>query len=158
MLLFPLFPHLFAMKWWDWMLWYQFSECWVLSQLFHFPFTFIKRLFSSSSFSAIRVVSSVYLRLLTFLPAILIQACASSSPAVHMMYSAYKINKQGDNIQPWCTPFPIWKQSAVPCLVLTVAYWPVYRFLMRQVRWSGTPISYRIFRILLWSTQSKALV
>ena len=34
-------------------------------------FTFIKRLFSSSSLSAIRVVSSAYLRLLIFLPAIL---------------------------------------------------------------------------------------
>ena len=42
-------------------------------------FTFIKRLFSSSSRSAIRVVSSAYLRLLIFLPAILIPACASSS-------------------------------------------------------------------------------
>ena len=21
--------------------------------------------------------------------------------------SAYKLNKQGDNIKPWCTPFPI---------------------------------------------------
>ena len=31
-------------------------------------FTFIKRLFSSSSLSAIRVVSSAYLRLLIFLP------------------------------------------------------------------------------------------
>ena len=39
-------------------------------------FTFIKRLFSSSSVSAIRVVSSAYLRLLIFLPAILIPACA----------------------------------------------------------------------------------
>ena len=37
-------------------------------------FTFIKRLFSSSSLSAIRVVSSTYLRLLIFLPAILIPA------------------------------------------------------------------------------------
>ena len=35
-------------------------------------FTFIKRLFSSSSPSSIRVVLSVYLRLLIFLPAILI--------------------------------------------------------------------------------------
>ena len=43
-------------------------------------FTFIKRLFSSSSLSAIRVVSSAYLRLLIFLLAILIPACASSSP------------------------------------------------------------------------------
>ena len=42
----------------------------------------------SSSFSAIRVVSSVYLRLLIFLPVILIPACASSSPAFLMMYSA----------------------------------------------------------------------
>ena len=81
-------------------------------------FTLIKRLFSVSSLSAIRVVSSAYLRLLVLLPAILIPACDSSSPAFHMMYSAYKLNKQGDNIQPWCTPFPIWNQSAVPCLVL----------------------------------------
>ena len=37
-------------------------------------FTVIKRLFSSSSLSDIRVVSSAYLRLLIFLPAILILA------------------------------------------------------------------------------------
>ena len=72
--------------------------------------TFIKRLLSSSSLSAIRVVPSAYLRLLIFLPAILIPAYASSSPAFLMMYSAYKLNKQGDNIQPWRTPFPIWNQ------------------------------------------------
>jgi len=115
--------------------------------------TFIKRLFSSSSLSAIRVVSSAYLRLLIFLPAFLIPACASSSPVFLMMYSAYKLNKQGDNIQPWCTPFPIWNQSVVPCPVLTDASWPTYRFLKRQVRWSGIPISFS----LLWSAQSKAL-
>jgi len=67
--------------------------------VFSLSFTFIKRLFSSSSLSAIRVVSSAYLRLLIFLPAILIPAYASSSPAFFMMYSAYKLNKQGDNIQ-----------------------------------------------------------
>ena len=33
------------------------------------------------------------------------------------MYSAYKLNKQGDNLQPWRTPFPIWNQSVVPCPV-----------------------------------------
>ena len=120
-------------------------------------FTFIKRLFSSSSLSAIRVVSSAYLRLLRFLPVILIPAYASSSPAFLMMYSAYKSNKQGDNIQPWCTPFPIWNQSVVPCPFLIVASWPADRFLKRQVRWSGIPISFRIFHSLLWSTQSKAL-
>ena len=120
-------------------------------------FTFIKRLFSSSSLSAIRVVSSAYLRLLIFLQGILIPAYASSSPAFLMMYSAYKLSKQGDNIQPWQTPFPIWNQSVLPCPVLTVASWPAYKFLKRQTRWSGIPICLRIFHSLLWSTQSKAL-
>ena len=61
-------------------------------------FTFIKRLFSFSLLSAIRMVSSAYLRLLIFLLAILIPACTSSSLAFHMMYSAYELNKQDDNI------------------------------------------------------------
>ena len=76
-------------------------------------FAFIKRLFSSSLLSAIRVVSSAYLNLLVFLPAILIPACASSSLAFCMRYSAHKLNKQGDNIHPWRTPFPIWNQSVL---------------------------------------------
>ena len=58
-----------------------------------------------------------------------------------MTYSAYKLNKQGDDIQPLYTSFPIWSQSALPCSVLTVASWPAHRFLRRQVRWSGIPIS-----------------
>ena len=76
-------------------------------------FTFIKRLFSSSLLSAIRVVSSAYLRLLISLLAILIPACASSNLAFCLMYSAYKLNKQDDNMQPWYTPFPIRNQSLV---------------------------------------------
>ena len=67
------------------------------------------------------------------------------------MYSEYKLNKHGDNIQPWCTPFPIWNQS-VPRPVLTVASWPAYKFLKRQVRWSGIPISFRIFQFIVIHT------
>ena len=150
------------MKWWDlmgpdrtmilvfWML--SFKPTFSLSS-----FTFIKMLFSSSSLSVIRVVSSAHLRLLIFLPAVLGPACISSSPAFLIRYSVYKLNKQGDNIQPWHTPFPIWNQSVVPCPVLTVASWPAYRFLKRQVRSSYIPISFRIFHSLLCSIQSKAL-
>ena len=69
------------------------------------------------------------------------------------MYSAYKVNKQGDNIEPWCTLFPILNQSIVSCPVLTVASWPAYTFLRRQYMSSGIPISLRIFNSLLWSTQ-----
>ena len=84
-------------------------------------FTFRKRLFSSSLLSARSMVSSAYLSLLIFFLAIF-PACASSSSAFHMTYSAYKENKQSDNTQPWHTPFPILNQSIVPCPVLTVGF------------------------------------
>ena len=66
-------------------------------------FTFIKSLFSSSSLSAIRAVSSAYLRLLIFFPGNLDSSCASSSLAFLMMYSAYKLYKQAYGPLP---PFP----------------------------------------------------
>ena len=135
----PLSPGVFWMlsflKWTGivfWML--SFKSAFSLSS-----FTFIKRLFSSSSLSATRVVSSACLRLLLFLRPVLIPAWASSSPAFRMVYSAHKLNKQGDNIQPCSTPFPILNKSVVPHPVWTVASQPAYRFL-------------RIFHILLWST------
>ena len=141
---FPIFCHEMmgpeAMNFVFWML--SFKATFSVSS-----FTFIKRLFSSYLLSAIKVVLSMYLRLLIFLPEILIWVWASSSPAFIMMYSASKLNKQGDNIQPWHTPFPIWNQSVIPCLVLTVASWPAYTFLRRQVRWSGIPISWRFSAI-----------
>ena len=65
-------------------------------------FTFVKRLFDegSSSLSYIRLVSYAFLKLLIFLLAILIPVCASSILSFHKIYSAYKLNKQCDNIQP----------------------------------------------------------
>ena len=74
---------------WGWMPWSLF--CFVFFLIFSFKptlslfsFTLIKRLFSSSSLSAIRVVSSTYLRFLMFLLPILIPACNSSSLAFLM--------------------------------------------------------------------------
>ena len=126
-------------------------DFWMLSFKLAFSlssFTFIKTLLSSLLFP--RTV--VFLRLLIFLPTILFPACVSSRPAFLMMYSACKLHKQCDNIQLWCTPFPILNKSVVPCLVLTVASWPAYRFLRRQVRWSGIPISSRIFQFVVICT------
>ena len=94
-------------------------------------FTFIKRLFNSSSVSAISVHLFAYLRLLIFLLATLISAYDSSSLTFQMMYSVYKLNNPGDNMQPWCTLSPILNQSVVPYPVLTVASWSAYRFLGR---------------------------
>ena len=73
-------------------------------------FTLIKKLFSSSSLSAITVVSSAYLKLLIFFLATLAAAYNSSTPAFCIMYSGHKLNKQGDNMQPCHIPFPILNQ------------------------------------------------
>ena len=53
---------------------------------------------------------------------ILILTWASSSLVFHMMYSSQKLNKQGENIQSWHTPFAIVNQSVVPCLVPLLLY------------------------------------
>ena len=86
------------------------------------------RVIKWSDLAAAAAAASAYLRLLIFLPPILILACASSYPLFLMLYSAYKLNKHGDNIQPWCTPFPIWNQYVVPCPVPSVTSWLSYRF------------------------------
>ena len=57
-----------------------------------FTFTFIKRLFNSSSLSAIRAVSSVYLRLFIFLPAVLIPATVRTG---HGTTDWFQIGKRG---------------------------------------------------------------
>ena len=87
------------------------------NQLFHSP---VSPLSGGSSLSATRVMSFAYLKLLIFLPAVLIPTGDSSSPIFHMKYSAYKLNKPGDNVQSCLTSFPILNQSVVPCPVLTV--------------------------------------
>ena len=69
-----------------------------------------------------------------------------------MMYSAYKLNKQGDNIQLCHTLFPIFIQSIIPCPILTGASLLEHRFLRRQVRWSGIPMSLRMFQFAVIHT------
>ena len=60
--------------------------------------TFIKRLFSSL-LSAVRVVSYAY-KVIDISPGNLDSSFCYMQPDICMMYSAYKLNKQGDNIQP----------------------------------------------------------
>ena len=45
-----------------------------------------------------------------------------------------------------------WLEIIVPCPVLAVASRPAYMFLRRQVRWSDTPISLRIFQFVVIHT------
>ena len=106
-------------------------ECWILSQLFHFPLSF------SSRGSLVPLHFCHKGGVICISEVIDISPCNLNSCLcfiLHGVCSAYKLNKQGDNIQPWHTPFPIWNQSVVVYLGLTVASWPAYRFLRRQVR------------------------
>ena len=48
--------------------------------------------------------------------------------------------------------FKIWNQFVVPCPLLNVPSWLAYRFLRRQVRWSGIPISWRILQFVVTYT------
>ena len=141
------------MKWWDLIL---FFECWVLSQLFHSPVSPSSR----GSLTPLHFLPLGRYHLHTWGCLYFFQQSwfqIMIHPAWHLAYSTYKLNKQGVNIQPWSTPFPVLNQSIIPCLVLIVASWSAYRFLQRQVGWSGITIFLRIFHSLLWSTQSKAL-
>ena len=52
----------------------------------------------------------------------------------------------------WCTPFPLWNHPVATCPVLTDASWPAYRYLRRQVRWSGIPISWTVFQFVVIHT------
>ena len=93
-------------------------------------FTFIKRLFSSSSLSAIRVAPSAHLRLLIFLLAILITAC------IVYCHPAYSLD--------------ILLSRFGTSLLFHIQFWLLlpdfqYKFLRRQVRWFGITISRRIF-------------
>ena len=136
--------------------WSSCFECWVLNQLSHYPLSLSSRgSLVPLHFMPISVVSSAYLRLLIFLLAVLIPACASSSLVFHTMYSACKLNKQGDSIQPWHSLFSILNHLVVPCPVLTVASWPAYRFLRRHIMLSGIPMSLRT--CVCGYIQSKAL-
>ena len=53
-----------------------------------------------------------------------------------LQYFDYLMRRTDSWKRPWT-----WNNR----LVLTVASWSAYRFLRRQVRWSGIPISFRIF-------------
>ena len=110
-------------------------------------FTFIGRLFSFS-LSAIRVVSLAYLRLLIYLPEILISACDSSSLAFLMLYSACQLNKQVTIYSLDVLSSQFWTSSLLHVQFLTVASWPANR---KQVKWSGLLMSWRIFHSSLRS-------
>ena len=139
------------MKWWNQMPWSLFSERWVLSH-FHSPLSPSSR----GSLSPLYFLPLWWYHLHIWGYYFSWQSWFQLElpPAQQFTWcTLLKVKQESDNIQPCWTSFRILNQSVIPCKVLTVASWPAYRFLRRQVRWSGISISLRIFQNLLWSTQ-----
>ena len=85
---------------------------------------------------------------------IYICVCVCVCVCVYIYIYIFTTVKQAEwQYTAWCSPFPIWNQSIFPCPILITASLSAYRFLRRQVRWSGTPISFRIFHSILWNMQ-----
>ena len=158
--MFPLLPPSIYYEVWDQMPWSWFFQYWVSKKKkilsIKLAFSLSSSLSSRDSWVSLHLLPSEWYHLY-------IWGCwyFSQEPwfqlvlcplAFHVMYSAWKLNKQGDDIQPCCTPFLILNQSIVSCKVLTVASWPTSRFLRRWVRWSGTPISWNFPKFVVIHT------
>src|SRR6218665_1022190 len=99
----------------------------------------------SAFFRAINVVSSAYLKLFSVLHAIFPPSFASSISAFLIIPSVYRLNKNGDKMQPCRTPFLILNLSVSPHSVLITADWSLYNPLSSCIRCFGIPISSRVF-------------
>ena len=97
--------------------------------------------FSCSFSPTISVVSLAYLQLFTVLHAILTPTGHSSSPAILIILSAYKLNRYGESMHRCHTLFFTWKLAASPCTVLITASWFSYRFLSSTMKCVRIPIS-----------------
>ena len=106
----------------------------VFCQLFLSPLSASSRDSSSSSLSA---MEWYHMHLWSCYFSWHLSSSQYSPSLAFCMYSAYKLNKQGDNILPCRTAVPILNQNIVPWLVLTITSWPAYRFLWRLVGWFG---------------------
>ena len=89
-------------------------DCWTLNHLFQSPVSPTSR----GSLVPLHFLPLKWYHLLS--EVVDISCCNLNSilwviqPAFHMIYSAYNLNKQGENIQPWSIPFPILNQPAIP--------------------------------------------
>ena len=152
------FPHIYAMKWWDWMPWSFFFE-YCFKPAFSLPLSLSSRgslvplCFLPLEWYHLHMWACWYFSWQSWFRLVL-------HPAQHFIWCTLHISYTSmvTWLQPWCSPFPILKQSIiVPCPVLTSASWPADRFHRRQIRWSCISISIRIFHSLLWYVQLKAL-
>ena len=97
---FPLFPHLFSMKWLDQMPWSYFFECWVLSQLFNSSLSLSSRgslvlHFLSYEWCHLHIWGYGYFSRQFWFQLVLHPSQHFAWCTLHISY----INKQGDNIQ-----------------------------------------------------------
>ena len=96
-------------------------------------FTFIKRLFSSSSLSAIGWCHLHTWGYRYFSQQPWFQPVFHPASVSHDVF-CIEVKWAGWQYTARHTPFPIWKEFVVSCPVLIAVSWSAYRFLKRQVR------------------------
>ena len=101
-------------------------------------FTFIKRLFSSFFFhkGGVICISEV----IGISPGNLDSSLCFIQPGILHSVLCIEVKLKRWQYTASMYSFPDLEPVRVPSPVLTVASWPAYRFLKRQVRWSGIPI------------------
>ena len=111
---------------------------WSFKPAFLLSFTFIKKFFSSSLLSALKIVSPVYLRLLIFLLTVLIPACAH--PAWHFAR---------------CLPISGWNVLLVSLIFLTRSLvFPILLFSSISLHWS-LRMTFLSLLAILWNSAFK---
>ena len=130
-----------------------FSFFWMLSfkpASLLFSFTFIKRLFSSCFLFAITVVSVICIsEVIDISPGNLDSSLCFIQLGISCDVLCIEVKYAGWQYTTVTYPFP---NLEPVCFRSRVASWPAYRFLRRQVRWSGIPISWRIFQFVVIHT------
>ena len=122
-------------------------ECWVLSQLFHSPLSpsprgsLVPFHFLSLEWYHLHIWGYWYFSWKSWFHLMI-------HPARHFAWCILHIRWQYTGLS---YSFPNF-ESVVPCLVLTITSWPACRFLRRQIRWYGIPISLRVFQLVVIHT------
>ena len=136
-----------------WILRFFFSFFWMLSfkpASLLFSFTFIKRLFSSCFLFAITVVSVICIsEVIDISPGNLDSSLCFIQLGISCDVLCIEVKYAGWQYTTVTYPFP---NLEPVCFRSRVASWPAYRFLRRQVMWSGIPISWRIFQFVVIHT------
>ena len=151
-----IFTPSFAMKWWDQLPWFSFFECWVLSQLFHSPLSLSSR-GSLVPLPFFKIGVICISEVIDISPGYLNSSWCFIQPDISQDVHYIEVKLTGWQYTALIYSLPNLESVCCSTSSSNCYFWPAYRSLRTQVRWSSIPISWKISHSLFLSTQSKAL-